>query len=326
MSARMSTLRLRLVIAFMLVSVPAMLASTYVAARLISGAFEQNVAQWLGETSRFFRLEVLDATQEAQRVATVIGQRLERTNHSDLTAPRSIEHEFQLLNSVGYDLIAIYDENRNVLFSSRSFTSDAPLPTRSGEGIFKIRANDAHLIMAGAVQEIHVKGQAAYVLVGSWLDESYLGGIKVVTSLDVRLFADFDDELVPVLQTHPERTAPIPQAVRTQLATGEEDEIFDGQADGGRYRAVYAGFRGIDGKLAAIGFIGLPRDAGFFEQLSRRSLFFGIFAFGCLISVLVGILMSDLLVRPLRALTRGVRAIAAGDFGHRSRPAAADTS
>ncbi|SIR16174.1 MAG: HAMP domain-containing histidine kinase [Bosea sp. (in: a-proteobacteria)] len=317
MSARMSTLRLRLVIAFMLVSVPAMLASTYVAARLISGAFEQNVAQWLGETSRFFRLEVMDATQEAQRVATVIGQRLERTNHSDLTAPRAIEHEFQLLNSVGYDLIAIYDENRTVLFSSRSFTPDAPLPTRSGEGIFKVRANETHLIMAGAVQEIHVKGQAAYVLVGSWLDESYLGGIRVVTSLDVRLFADFGDELVPVLQTHPERTAPIPQAVRAQLASGEEDEIFDGQADAGRYRAVYAGFRGIDGKLAAIGFIGLSRDAGFFEQLSRRSLFFGIFAFGCLISVLVGILMSDLLVRPLRALTRGVRAIASGDFGHR---------
>jgi signal transduction histidine kinase len=317
MSARMSTLRLRLVIAFMLVSVPAMLASTYVAARLISGAFEQNVAQWLGETSRFFRLEVVDATQEAQRVAMVIGQRLERASHADLTAPRSVEREFQLLNSVGYDLIAIYDADRQIQFSSREFTADAPLPTRSGEGIFKVRANDTHMIMAGAVQEIHVRGQAAYVLVGSWLDETYLGGIKVVTSLDVRLFADFENELVPVLQTHPERTAPIPAAIRAQLASGEEDEIFAEAADGGRYRAVYAGFRGIDGKLAAIGFIGLPRDAGFFEQLSRRSLFFGIFAFGCLISVLVGILMSDLLVRPLRALTRGVRAIAAGDFGHR---------
>lgn len=317
MSAQVSTLRLRLVIAFMLVSVPAMLASTYVAARLISGAFEQNVAQWLGETSRFFRLEVVDATQEAQRVATVIGHRLERASHSDLTAPRSIEREFQLLNSVGYDVIAIYDGNRNILFTSRPFTPDAPLPTRTGEGIFKVRANDAHLIMAGAVQEVHVNGQAAYVLVGSWLDESYLGGIRVVTSLDVRLFADFDDELVPVLRTHPERTAAVPDTIRTQLASGEDDEIFDAVADGGRYRAVYAGFRGIDGKLAAIAFIGLPRDAGFFEQLSRRSLFLGIFAFGCLISVLVGMLMSGVLVRPLRALTRGVRAIAAGDFGHR---------
>lgn len=316
-TGRMSTVRVRLVIAFMLVSVPAMLASAYVAARLISTAFEQNVAQWLGETSRFFRLEVVEATQEAQRVASVIGQRVERASNSDLTQPHAIQREFQLLTSVGYDLVAIYDANRQVLFSSRAFSADTPLPVQSGEGIFKIRSGEAHLIMAGAVQAVNVKGQAAFVLVGSWLDESYLGGIKVVTSLDVRLFADFGGALVPVLRTHPERAASIPDNIKQQLAQGEDDEIFDPAADGGRYRAVYTGFRGIDGQLAAIGFIGLPKDAGFFEQLSRRRLFIGIFAFGCAISVLVGMMMSSLLVRPLRSLTQGVRAIAAGDFGHR---------
>ncbi|WP_089172823.1 HAMP domain-containing sensor histidine kinase [Bosea sp. AS-1] len=38
---------------------------------------------------------------------------------------------------------------------------------------------------------------------------------------------------------------------------------------------------------------------------------------GSVISILVGLLMSAVLVRPLRALTRGVRAIAAGDFDQR---------
>jgi len=53
MPIRKTSLRLRLVIGFLLVSVPAMLTSAYVAARLISSAFEANVEQWLGETSRF---------------------------------------------------------------------------------------------------------------------------------------------------------------------------------------------------------------------------------------------------------------------------------
>lgn len=315
MSARMTTLRVRLVVAFMLVAVPAMLASAYIAARLISGAFEQNVAQWLGETSRFFRLEVAEASQEAQRVAAVIGQRLERSR-PDLRAPHTVEREFALLNSVGYDLVAIYDENREILYSSRPFTPSVSLPLASTSGIFKIEADGKRWIMAGAVQAVHVNGQSAYVLVGTWLDDVYLGSIGVVTSLDVRLFADFGDDLEPVLRTHPDHAAPIPDAIRARLEAGQE-ELFDPSADGGRYRAIYTGFRGIDGKLAAIGSIGLPSDAGFFEQLGRRSLFLGIFLFGCAISIAVGLLMSTVLVRPLRALTRGVRAIAAGDFGQR---------
>lgn len=316
MPTRVTTLRLRLVIAFMLVSVPAMLASAYVAARLISNAFEGNVTKWLRETSSFFRLEVGDATQEAQRVASVIGRRIERIEVGDLRRPISIEREVELLSLVGYDLIALYDENREVLYSSRSFAAATPLPTASAQGIFKIDADGVRRIMAGAVQRITVHGRPVLVLVGTWLDDGYLGSIRVVTSLDVRLFADFDGAFVPMLQTHPDWAAPVPNSVRDQLAAGK-DEVFDAQAEGGRYRAVYAAFRGIDGKLAAVSFIGLPSEAGFFEQLSRRSLFLGIFLLGCGISIVVGMLMSDVLVRPLRALTRGVRAIAAGDFGQR---------
>ncbi|WP_293806463.1 ATP-binding protein [uncultured Bosea sp.] len=311
----MTSLRLRLVIGFMLVSVPAMLASAFIAAKLISDTFEDNVGHWLRETSRFFALEVSEAAQEAQRVAGVIGHRLERSA-DDARRQRTVEREFAVLNSVGYDLIAIYRPGGELIFSSRRFASIGSLPEKTGLGLFKIAADDKRWIMAGAVQSVQINGQPANLLVGSWLDDSYLGGIKVVTSLDVRLFSDFDGELQPVVQTHSDRPVTVPDNIRARLDAGE-DEIFDPDAGSGAYRAVYAGFRGIDGKLAAISFIGLRSEAGFFEQLSRERLFLGIFLLGCFIAVLVGSLMSDVLVRPLRALTRGVRAIAAGDFGQR---------
>lgn len=312
----MTSLRLRLVIGFMLVSVPAMLASAFIAAKLISNAFEDNVEHWLRETSRFFALEVSEAAQEAQRVAGVIGHRLEHST-DDARMQRTIEREFAVLNSVGYDLITIYRPGGEVIFSSRRFSSVGALPEKTGLGLFKIVADNKRWIMAGAVQTVQINGQPANLLVGSWLDDSYLGGIKVVTSLDVRLFSDFDGELEPLVQTHPDHPVTVPREIRARLDAGE-DEIFDGDAGaGGAYRAVYAGFRGIDGKLAAISFIGLRSEAGFFEQLGRERLFLGIFLIGCFIAALVGSLMSDVLVRPLRALTRGVRAIAAGDFGQR---------
>lgn len=315
--ASLTTLRLRLVIGFMLVSVPAMLASAYIAARLISSAYEDNVQQWLEETSRFFRLEIDEAAQEAQRVAAVIGQRIERSADTDLRSSTTFEAESALLNSVGYDLIAVYDDQRTLLYASQPFKSAAVLPKEQAQGIFKIESEGQRRIMAGAVQTISVKGQPLHVLVGSWLDDSYLGSIKVVTSLNVRLFADFGTSLEPVLLTHPGSVTPVPDAIRQELAAGKEDTIFEPLADGGAYRAVYIGFRGVDGSLAGIAFIGLRSEAGLFEQLGRESLFLGIFLFGSLASVIVGIVMSDILVRPLRALTRGVRAIASGDYRQR---------
>ncbi|GHE72646.1 hypothetical protein GCM10019059_35350 [Camelimonas fluminis] len=310
------TLRLRLVLGFMLVSAPAMLASAYVAATLISGAFEANVAQWLGETSRFFRLEVVEAAQEARRVAGVIARRMESKPDAELSAPRSIRHQFELLSSVGYDLIAIYRPDGEMLYASRPFQVADGLPTTTGEGLFRIIASDRRWLMAGAVQRVDIHGQPVNILVGTWLDESYLGGIKVVTSLDVRLFADFGGQLASVLRTHEGASTTIPDAIRSRLAAGE-NEIFVPDADGGAYRAVYAGFRDVRGKLAAISFIGLRSSEGLLAQLGRESLFLGIFIFGSVISIIAGLVISGLLARPLRDLTRGVRAIAAGDFRHR---------
>ena len=318
MGTRMTTLRLRLVIGFLLVSVPAMLASAYVAARLISNAFENNVEQWLGETSRYFALEVREATQEAQRVAGVIGQRVESASDDELRHPTVIEKDLAILGSVGYDLIAIYGDDQERFYESRPFTLSGRLPVEVRSGIFQIETEGQHYIMAGAVQTVQVRGRKAHILVGTWLDDVYLGGIKAVTSLDVRLFADTGGGFVPVLLTHPsvDPPHPVPAAIHARLAAGA-DTIFDPQADEGGYRAIYTGFRGIDGKLIAVAFIGLANREGFFEQIGRWRLFVGIFVFGSLLSIIVGGAMSGILVGPLRALTRGVRAITAGDFRER---------
>ena len=216
MSRRMASLRFRLVIGFMLVSVPAMLASAFIAAKLISDAFEDNVEQWLGDTSRFFALEIAEATQEAQRVAGVIGHRLEQSS-DDHKMQRTVEREFAVLNSVGYDLIAIYRPGGEVLYKTRDFSSLTPLPTETSLGLFRIETDGKRWIMAGAVQAVQIGGQPANLLVGTWLDESSFGGIKVVTALEIRFFALFDGKPELVMQTHSDRGVVVPEAIRARL-------------------------------------------------------------------------------------------------------------
>ena len=67
--------RLRLILAFLLVGVPPMLGAAYLATRLISGAFEKNVGQWLTETTRFVVVEIVEREDDAAHLATSVEAR-----------------------------------------------------------------------------------------------------------------------------------------------------------------------------------------------------------------------------------------------------------
>lgn len=315
----LKSLRMRLVAGFILVSVPAMLASAYVAARLISNAFEANVSLWLDETSRFFKLEIREAASEAQRVAGVITQRLQNATEEDLHHPDNIEKELAILGSVGYDLIAIYSETRDILFASRDIRMLTTLPPQDQQGIFQVETEGKRYILSGAVQSVTIRGKRYFVLVGTWVDEVYLGGIKVVTSLDVQLFmrkagGGFESVLPGSKEALPQ--LPISAENLARLEQGEET-VFEARDSTHPTHAIYTAFRGVDNAMVGYASIGLKEDAGFFERIGRGRLFLGIFLFGTLLSVLVGVGMSGLLVRPMNALTQGLREITRGDYRQR---------
>lgn len=311
-----TSLRLRLVVAFLAVAVPAMLASAYVAARLISNVFERNVEQWLGETSRFFTFAVLDAKTEAQRVAGMLGERIKGADLSPAEFATMLNRDMDILQSVGYDLIAIYDGDRNLLVKSRDFRTSTPLPLKAAQGIFTMEAEGRTYLLAGAVDEVSAGGKPYYVLVGTWLDDSFLSGMKVVTALDVRLYAKTEGYFLPLLTTRDNiAKVPLPKSILRRLRDGQE-VVYDRTSHNATFRSIYAGLRGADENLAAIVYIGLDKGS-FFDQISQWKLFTGIFLFGTLLSVLVGLWMSSRLVRPLRALTAGVRSVTAGDYRQR---------
>ena len=318
----MRSLRFRLILAFVLVSVPPMLAATYIGARLISDAFEANVEQWLEETSRFFAYGVTDTENEAERASKVVAARLEKLDIAAEGGKAALKDDFDLLQAVGYDVIQIYDEAHTTLYANRGFESLSPLPTSAKRGIFEINMSGERLLLAGAVSATRSGGKPAFLLLGSRLDQTYLNNIKVVTSLEVRLFRRTARGLeafaapVATTQTSIPPSAILAGHIKSKLDAGE-DIVFDQTVVDETYRAVYAALRGIDGQLAGVVFIGLETSESFFEQIGQWQLFSGIFIMGSLISVLTGLWMSGLLVRPLRALTRGVRAITSGDYESR---------
>ena len=163
MTRRFTSLRLRLVLGFLLVSVPPMLAAAYVAARLISNAFESNVEQWLGETAGYFKLEVAEAAGEAEKVAGVVAARLEGAGGQALDIPATIEKELALLDSVGYDLYAVYSPKRAILYASRPFEAQTDLPLEARQGVFQVTSGGKSFIMSGATRPIRLAGDQRFV-------------------------------------------------------------------------------------------------------------------------------------------------------------------
>lgn len=315
---RLASLRFRLVLAFLLVSVPPMLAATYVATRLIASAFEDNVEQWLGETTRYLLLQVRDSQIESARLAQILSNRIPETHFLDQPDSPALKGEFALAYATGYDLIAVYDSQRQLRFTSRVFTSTARLPLVAQDVLMTVRQGDSGKLLAGATQKFTDHGETFYVLVGSWVDDESLGGIKIVSSLDLRLYTRDADMLVPVFVTGGTASDAIalPKSIIDRLIAKDEP-VYDDNEDSATYRAVYAGLRNAGGDMVAVVFCGLARQESFFPRIGGWELFVGMFALGSLLSVLAGLWMSGLLVRPLKALSLGVRSVTSGDYQQR---------
>jgi two-component system sensor histidine kinase HydH len=313
MNGRFASLRTRLVLAFMLVSVPPMLLAAYVAARVIASAFEQNVEEWLADTTRYFKLQIGEAESDASRVARAVAARLAAAAIVDQPKPEIIDYD--LIKSLGFDLIVIYDEAKQIRYASQPFETLSAMPTQAQNSVFAVQLADAHKLMAGAVQPYRVGDANYYVLVGSWLDPDFLRAIKVVTTLELRMYYRDGETLLPATTVSGDRPAsPPPPGLLHRLIDGEEP-VFD-QSDE-FYAAAYAGLLDGNGKIIGVIFCGLGSQEGLVSQIGGPWLFAGLFLAGVLLSTLAGLWMSGRLVRPLKALSRGVRSITAGDYQQR---------
>ncbi len=311
--ARLGSLRTRLVIAFMLVSVPPMLVAAYVAARIISDAFDQNVEQWLGDTTRFFKLEVGEAQSDASNIAKIVAKRLSEQGVMSLSATPAVD--FDLFTSLGYDLIVVYDDAKKIRYTSKPIEQLSSMPTETINSIFDVAIAGRHTLMAGSVAPIHSHDGTLYVLVATWIDPDFLHSIKVVTSLELRLYYRDGDTLKPILANAGDEAPSTKPASDLVRRLTEQDPVYVDTDD--FYAAAYAALVDGSGKVVGAIFCGLGTQESLFAQIGGLGLFVSIFLAGALLSTLAGLFISVRLVRPLKALSKGVRSVTAGDYQQR---------
>lgn len=313
-----TSLQLRLVTAFLLVSLPPMLFAAQLASQAVATAFEQNVESWLRQSSAYFVSNMREAQQEAAGVARfivsdteAIGRLIERGE--PLSASIA-----ELVKSIGYDLVAIYDADQRLVYMSRPANSIENLRLGTDHALARVRIDDQIYIMNFGVQTFAYRGKQYYLLIGIWLDEEYLGALSAVTDLELRLYYRETSSFREFYSSRAHDTVGVLLDDRITTAVLQSGAgHYDRRAEGGQYVGLYTALRSSDGEVLGIIFCGLRSYASLTSWFNRTNLFLIILLTGTVLAVLAGLIVSRRLTRPLRALVTGVQAITRGDYRQR---------
>lgn len=318
------TLRFRLTVAFLLVSVPPMLITALLAAQLLSSAFDKNLNQWLTETLNFFAAEVEEVQQNTQRVSSIIARRIVAS--SEGLPDKQIASDVSLLTALGTDFVAIHDGEEWRYYGEQGITEIGPLPNRSTGSIFIVKNQGRSVLAIGAIHIVNIKGKTVTIIVANWLNDTFSMLGKIVQALKFEVFV-YENKKLNLTLIGDEQLSPtydIATSIKPNAETLAQilklrvgPLIYDPGDESPLYLAAYVPLRSATGELVGIVAAGVNPEQDLFGHINKLDLFMGIFLGGFILSVLAGVAMSGLLARPLQQLTKAVRLIGDGDFHQR---------
>jgi two-component system sensor histidine kinase HydH len=318
---RLGSLRLRLTIAFLLVSIPSMLAAALIAAQLLSSAFDSNLQQWLEEASHYFLGDIAENEAENARIAALVGRNITRLGR----LPQNLDDlgGMEFYQATGKDFVAIISSNGAVLFGPEIQGFPASAKKAADGSLVMMRKDCQSRLAIGGQYQMPWQGQVITIIVGSSLYDTINNAGKSMKALHFSLWQMEQGVLVNAnraeaggsqnAQTALVQLKP-PAAIVAELNRGAAPIIDDPGDEGPYYYTAYSPLKSASGDLIGVLSIGVSKDEDIFEQIPQWRLFSGIFIAGAILAILAGLVMSGFLVKPLRDITRGVRAIGRGDF------------
>ncbi|MGL5999703.1 MAG: ATP-binding protein [Pseudomonas proteolytica] len=308
------SLQRKLVLAFWLVTVIPTMIAAELAATTLSQIFDSNVRIWLQESTRIVKDEVSDILHDNARVAQIFLRYVRPpSTHEAMRHDRLIA---DIASATDIDVVTlIRSSDGKVMFSTVgddvvkqiSLAPNAVLQTVQVGGV----ATGAVISSFETTQD----GVDYELLVGTYLDSSFLTSVAEVHSLDLRLYLANTDGFSEIFSTqrfedHPTR---VPKSVETLLrSTKQPSEQFTSN-----YSGLYWPIFNDTGELQGVIFSGLLRHTSLVGLVNQSNLFVLIFLLSSALSLGAGVLVSRHLTRPLRELSQGVSAVISGNYQHR---------
>jgi two-component system, sporulation sensor kinase E len=307
------SLQRKLVLAFWLVSVIPTMIAAELAATTLSQIFESNVRVWLQESTKIVQDEISEIQRDNSRVSQLFLQNTRpfspsTTRHNKLTS--------DLASAMGIDVVAlIRTSDHKVVFST---VSDNIIDQISLAPNAVLQTIHNGSVFAGVVVSTYQTTQDNVdyeLLIGTYLDSSFLTSVADVHSLDLRLYMSDSGGFSEIFSTqrfmnHP---AVVPRRIEQILRDTKEASEQSTSSYAGLYTPIF----NDTGELQGVIFSGLLRHTTLVGLVNQTNLFLAILLLGSALSLSVGWLISRRLTGPLRGLSEGVRAVTEGDYRQR---------
>ncbi|MFO2463695.1 ATP-binding protein [Pseudomonas sp. 15FMM2] len=308
------SLQRKLVLAFWLVTVIPTMIAAELAATTLSQLFDGNVRIWLQESTRIVKDEVSDILHDNARVAQIILRYVRPPAN-----PQAVRHDrliADIANATDIDVVTlIRSSDRKVMFSTVGDEVVKQISLAPNAVLQTLQVGGAPTGVVISSFETSQDGVDYELLVGTYLDSSFLTSVAEVHSLDLRLYLANSDGFSEIFSTqrfedHPAR---IPKEIESLLRnTKQPSERFTDN-----YSGLYWPIFNDTGELQGVIFSGLLRHAGLVGLVNQSNLFVLIFLVSSALSLGAGVLVSRRLTRPLRDLSQGVSAVISGNYQHR---------
>ncbi|MCU1763331.1 ATP-binding protein [Pseudomonas sp. 14P_8.1_Bac3] len=315
------SLQRKLVLAFWLVSViPTMIAAELAAATL-SQIFDNNVRIWLQESTKIVEDEISEILRDNARVAQLF---LRYTRAPiDRLSSKNDKLTNDIADAIGIDVVALVrNSDHKVVFSNAADDIVRQISTATKAVLQTLQVGGVATGTVVSTFETEQDGVDYKLVIGTYLDSSFLTSVADVHSLDLRLYLAKANVFSEIFSTQrfEDHPAAVPEKIEQILrSTKQPIEQFTN-----RYSGIYRPIFNENGELQGVIFSGLLRHSSLVGLVNQSSLFMLIFLLSSAASLAAGWLVSQRLTKPLRGLSKGVQAVIAGDYRQRLPVAGGD--
>ncbi|MDA8390572.1 MAG: HAMP domain-containing sensor histidine kinase [Gammaproteobacteria bacterium] len=316
MGLALTRLQRKVLAVILIIVVVPMLVAGAMAADWVSTHFEHRLEQWISGAAHVDRIWL----NAYQNDGLMLGRALQRDGayraalaHGRVVPPLAWRN---IARQLGLRVIQVYNGDRQLIYSSTPLRLVGHWQPNHPQALLRAVDDHHNMLVAIAVTPIPFgNNQRDYVLLGGLLNRYFVTELAQLTGLETRVYYRDGHQYVDLLPNSrpgdPLRGLS-PARLRRLLLAGKAD--YDMRADTGQFRGLYTPIADSDGHVEAIVFNGLRRNDIDTFLTNRAALFLVISFAGVVIGGLTGLLLSRLIVRPVKDLHNAVMRLASQNF------------
>jgi signal transduction histidine kinase len=300
----------------LMVVVP-MLVAGYLASEWVSRNFEERLQRWIEDSAHVGETWLQAYQSDSVMLGAVLADdpgfvtALQSGDRNALGQPVA-----RIAKELGISFLQVYTVDQQLVYSSMPIRMQALWEPGQAQAVMKIAEKKQNLLAAVGITPVPRKGKPQhYLVLGGLLNQDFINELNQLTGLKNRLYYREGTHFYDVF-TDAGRVSELKELPKEAMRRLQKDRkpYYSTSAEDNRYRGQYTPVVDSEGRVEAILFSGIERR-GFEEVLTNRLLLFiSIALLGVLITILVGIFLSRLVVRPVEHLRNGVMQLSAQNF------------